>query len=58
MSIIYLETSALLKRYVEEKGTRELSAIRPVFNLTGTALITRAEVGAALAKVKYSTFAP
>jgi len=52
MSIIYLETSALLKRYVEEKGTRELSAIRPVFNLTGTALITRAEVGAALAKVK------
>lgn len=52
MSIFYLDTSALLKRYVEEKGTRELSKIWPVFDLTGTALITRAEMGAALARAQ------
>jgi predicted nucleic acid-binding protein len=52
MSIIYLDTSALLKRYVEEQGTRELSEIWPEFTITGTALITRAEMGAALAKAQ------
>jgi predicted nucleic acid-binding protein len=39
MSNFYLDTSALLKRYVEEKGTWRASKIWPVFDLTGTALI-------------------
>jgi predicted nucleic acid-binding protein len=52
MSIIYLDTSALLKRYVEEKGTRELSVIWPSFDVIGTALITQAEIGAALSKAQ------
>ncbi|MBL7161266.1 MAG: type II toxin-antitoxin system VapC family toxin [Anaerolineales bacterium] len=50
MSITYLDTSALLKRYVEELGSEELKSWWSLMDLFGSALITRAEMAAALAK--------
>ncbi|MCJ7700667.1 MAG: type II toxin-antitoxin system VapC family toxin, partial [Anaerolineales bacterium] len=50
MSISYLDTSALLKRYVEELGSDEFVSWWPSMDLFGTALITRTEMASALAK--------
>ena len=50
MSITYLDTSALIKRYVEELGSEELKDWWPSMALFGTALVTRTEMAAALAK--------
>jgi len=48
--ILYLDASALVKHYVAEPGTLEVN--RAIFQaeVVGTALISRAEVVAALAK--------
>jgi predicted nucleic acid-binding protein len=48
--ILYLDASALVKRYVAELGSPEVSAAISRAQVTGTALISRAEVEAALAK--------
>ena len=48
--ILYLDASALVKRYVAELGSPEVSAAISRARVTGTALISRAEVEAALAK--------
>lgn len=48
--ILYLDASALVKRYVAEPGSAEVSAAISRAEVTGTALISRAEVAAALAK--------
>lgn len=48
--IVYLDASALVKRYVSEKGSREVRALMEVAGSVGTALISRAETAAALAK--------
>jgi predicted nucleic acid-binding protein len=48
--ILYLDASALVKRYVAELGSAEVSAAISRADVTGTALISRAEVAAALAK--------
>ncbi|MGC9334563.1 MAG: type II toxin-antitoxin system VapC family toxin [Anaerolineae bacterium] len=48
--ILYLDASALVKRYVAEAGSAEVSAAISRAAATGTALISRAEVAAALAK--------
>ena len=48
--ILYLDASALVKRYVAEPGSPEVSAAISQAEVTGTALISRAEVAAALAK--------
>ena len=48
--ILYLDASALVKRYVAELGSPEVSAAISRSQVTGTALISRAEVEAALAK--------
>jgi len=48
--ILYLDASALVKRYVAEPGSAEVSAAISKAEVTGTALISRAEVAAALAK--------
>ena len=48
--ILYLDASALVKRYVAEPGSVEVSEVIAGADLAGTALITRAEVAAALAK--------
>jgi predicted nucleic acid-binding protein len=48
--ILYLDASALVKRYVTEAGSAEVSAVILRAAATGTVLISRAEVAAALAK--------
>lgn len=48
--ILYLDASALVKRYVMEVGSAEVSAAISRAAATATALISRAEVAAALAK--------
>jgi predicted nucleic acid-binding protein len=48
--ITYLDSSALVKRYVEEPGSREMAGLIEQAALAGTAVITRVEVAAALAK--------
>lgn len=50
MSITYLDTSALLKRYIEELGSKELNNWWSSMEVFGTALITLAEMASALAK--------
>ena len=52
MSIIYLDTSALIKRYIQEKGSDELAQWINAATLAGTATITYTEMSAALAKIK------
>ncbi|HEY52308.1 MAG TPA: type II toxin-antitoxin system VapC family toxin [Caldilineae bacterium] len=47
---IYLDTSALLKYYVSERGSDEVSEAVHRAAVTGTALITRTEMVAAFAK--------
>lgn len=48
--IVYLDSSALVKRYVAEVGSEEVNALIAVASATGTAVISHAEVSSALAK--------
>jgi predicted nucleic acid-binding protein len=48
--IVYLDASALVKRYVAERGSRETRELSGKADVVATSLITRAEVAAALAK--------
>ncbi len=48
--ILYLDTSALLKRYVAEQGSVEVAALIAQATVVGTCMIARAEMSAALAK--------
>ncbi len=48
--ILYLDASALVKRYVDEPGSVEVNQAISRAEVTGTALVSRAEVVAALAK--------
>ncbi len=48
--IVYLDASALVKRYVSEVGSAELNALATGAVAVGTAIVTRAEVAAALAR--------
>lgn len=48
--ILYLDSSALVKRYVAEPGSTEVNEIITKAELVGTAIISRAEVAAAFAK--------
>lgn len=48
--IIYLDASALVKRYVSEAGSTEVNALIAGASVVGTAAISRAEVSSALAK--------
>lgn len=48
--IIYLDASALVKRYVAERGSREVIGFTAASDAIATSLISRAEVGAALAR--------
>lgn len=48
--IVYLDASALVKRYVAEAGSAEVEALIGEARATGTAVLSRAEVAAALAK--------
>jgi len=48
--IAYLDASALVKRYVAERGSRETIALMTESDMTATSVVTRAEVAAAFAK--------
>ena len=48
--IVYLDASALVKRYVAEAGSAEVEALINGAQAIGTAVISRAEVAAALAR--------
>lgn len=48
--ILYLDASALVKRYVAEPGSDEVSVAISQAQVAGTTLLSRAEVEAALAK--------
>ncbi len=48
--ILYLDASALVKRYVAEPGSREVAEAIATAEAVGTSLISRAETAAALAK--------
>lgn len=48
--ILYLDASALVKRYIAERGTAEVAAAIAEAEVAGTSLISRAETVAALAK--------
>ena len=48
--ILYLDASALVKRYVEERGSKAVIALIADAELVATSLISRAEVAAAFAR--------
>ena len=48
--IVYLDTSALVKHYVQESGSEGVERVIGEARLVGTAAITRVEMAAALAK--------
>jgi predicted nucleic acid-binding protein len=48
--IVYLDASALVKRYVAERGSRETRELSTKADVVATSLITRAEVAAALSR--------
>lgn len=47
---LYLDTSALIKRYIREQGTNEVNIWVAEADATGTSLITLAEAHAAIAR--------
>lgn len=50
--IVYLDASALVKRYVAELGTPEVAQLIAQAEAVGTSIISRAETAAALAKAQ------
>ena len=49
-TILYLDASALIKRYIYEEGTEEVQALLREGDVLGTSIITHVEVTAAFAK--------
>jgi predicted nucleic acid-binding protein len=52
--IAYLDASALVKRYLVERGSRETIALTAASELIATSIVTRTEVAAAFAKAARS----
>ena len=48
--ILYLDASALVKRYVKEHGSQEVIALTAAAGAVATSLVSRAEVAAALTR--------
>ena len=48
--IAYLDASALVKRYIVERGSRQTIALTADAEMTATSIVSRAEVAAAFAK--------
>jgi predicted nucleic acid-binding protein len=48
--ILYLDSSALVKRYVREAGSDDVARLIAVAEAVGTGLVSRADVSAALAR--------
>ena len=47
---VYLDASALVKRYIVERGSRGTVALTADSDMTATSIVSRAEVAAAFAK--------
>jgi predicted nucleic acid-binding protein len=57
--ILYLDSSALVKRFVVEAGSADVGQVVAAASVVGTAVISRAEVAAALARaVRTRTLQP
>ncbi len=48
---LYLDTSALIKRYVRETGSQEVTALLQQSEIIGTAMVTYVETTATFAKI-------
>lgn len=48
--ILYLDSSALVKRYIAERGSEIVAGLIATAEFVGTSLVTRAETAAALGK--------
>jgi predicted nucleic acid-binding protein len=48
--IVYLDSSALVKRYVAEKGSRDVGDLIAAADVVGSSVLCRVEVAAALAR--------
>ena len=48
--IVYIDTSALVKRYVAERGSKEAIELTNNAQIVATSVVSRAEVAAALAR--------
>jgi len=55
MATLYLDTSALVKQYVQEIGSKEVQKLIKSAEHSGTSLITRTEMAAALARATRMT---
>lgn len=58
MSIIYLDTSALVKQYVQESASNDVQKLIKTADHSGTSLITRAEMAAAMARASRMKLIP
>ena len=56
MSIIYLDTSALLKLYIQEKRSEEVSALLDLADGAGTSILTFTEMASAMARAVQMKF--
>lgn len=56
--IVYLDASALVKRYVAEAGSDEVAALLERADVVGTVILSRAEVAAAFAKAQRMKVVP
>lgn len=56
--IVYFDSSALVKRYLAEPDTEQVNGLLAQATLSGTSLITRAEVSAAIAKAARLNWLP
>ena len=54
--ILYLDSSALVKRYIQEKASQEVQAWIEAADMVVTGLITRVEVAAAIARASRMKF--
>jgi len=46
--ILYLDSSALIKRFIVEKGSADVNALISVADLVGSSIISQVEMAAAL----------
>jgi predicted nucleic acid-binding protein len=56
--ILYLDASALVKRYVSEVGSPQVEALIAQSDVVGTSLVSRVEVAAALARAAWRDILP
>lgn len=56
--ILYMDTSALVKRYIDEEGSDDVIAWMQEADLIGTALITRVELAATLTRASRGSRLP